>query len=430
MHSKTPFRGFGGPVGVEEIPWVPPAGRVAIRAGEEMGLKKIDYNTDTNIGSSLYQITTKNRERISSADAFLLPGLQRRNLKLQINSQVIQIILNADNRAIGVKYIHNNEVKRAFAQREVIISGGAVDTPKLLMLSGIGPREHLEKLGIKNRVDLPGVGQNLQDHVAVLGISWTINHNISTPIFTRIGKRAMLDYREMRSGPLTAPLGVCALYHLNIDSPHEPHVPDTHIAMGCMLEGQLYGLASFQPLKQSVQDYTRPIYGRDGYYMIPALARPKSVGSITLRSKNPLDPPIVDPNCLSHPDDVELMIKASKASRRLGNAKIFRSVLGAEAFSEPVPDCAHFEFESDAYWRCYVHGWSTVSAHMTSTCKMAPDSDPMGVVTPRLKVRGVKNLRVIDASVMPSVTSGNTNAPTVMIAERGADLIKEDYGKI
>ncbi|XP_018017813.1 uncharacterized protein LOC108674385 [Hyalella azteca] len=168
----------------------------------------------------------------------------------------------------------------------------------------------------------------------VLGISWTINPNISTPIFTRIGKRAMLDYQERRSGPLTAPLGVCALYHLNIDSPHEPHVPDTHIAMICMLEGQLYGLASFQPLKQSVQDYTRPIYGRDGYYMIPTLARPKSVGSITLRSKNPFDPPIVDPNCLSHPDDVELMIKASKASRRLGNAKIFRSVLGAEAFNE------------------------------------------------------------------------------------------------
>ncbi|KAA0201656.1 hypothetical protein HAZT_HAZT005686 [Hyalella azteca] len=390
----APFRGFGGPIGVEEIPWVPPAGRVAIRAGEEMGLKKIDYNTDTNIG----------------------------RLLLAAVKNSAKIILNADNRAIGVKYVHNNEVKRAFAQREVIISGGAVDTPKLLMLSGIGPREHLEKLGIKTRVDLAGVGQNLQDHVMVLGLSWTINPNISTSIFARIGKSAMLDYRERRS--------VCALYHLNIDSPHEPHVPDTQIYMFCMLEGQLYGLASYQPLKQSVQDYTRPIYGRDGYYMTPMLARPKSVGSITLRSKNPFDPPIVDPNCLSHPDDVELMVKASKASRRLGNAKIFRSVLGAEAFNEPVPDCAHFEFESDAYWRCYVHGWSTVSGHMTSTCKMAPDSDPMGVVTPRLRVRGVKNLRVIDASVMPSVPSGNTNAPTVMIAERGADLIKEDYGKI
>ncbi|KAA0192098.1 hypothetical protein HAZT_HAZT003952 [Hyalella azteca] len=337
------------------------------------------------MGSSVFQLAIKNRERMSSADAFLLPGLRRRNLKLQTNSQVIEIILNADNKAIGVKYVHNHKVKRAFAQREVIISAGAADSPKLLMLSGIGPKEHLEKLGIKSRVNLPGVGQNYQDHVMVYGISWTIHPNVSSSIFSRIGIKAMLNYKERRSGPLASPLGVCALYHLNIGSPQEPHVPDTQINMGCALEGQDYGLMALSGYQQSVRDYYRPVFGRDGFSMIPMLARPKSVGSITLRSRNPLDPPIVDPNCLSHPDDLSLMIKAAKASRKLGNAKAFRRALGAEPFRDPIPDCAHFEFESDDYWRCFVVGMSTVTAHMTGTCKMAPDSDPMAVVTPRLK---------------------------------------------
>ncbi|KAA0196681.1 hypothetical protein HAZT_HAZT003958 [Hyalella azteca] len=125
--------------------------------------------------------------------------------------------------------------------------------------------------------------------------------------------------------------------------------------------------------------------------MSPLLSRPKSVGTVTLMSKNPFDPPVLDHNSLSHPDDVELMVKAlrslaAKVSRRLGNAKIFRQALGAEPITKPIPDCAHFAFESDDYWRCFVRGWSRIGMHMCGTCKMAPDSDPMGVVTPRLKL--------------------------------------------
>ncbi|XP_018014615.1 glucose dehydrogenase [FAD, quinone]-like [Hyalella azteca] len=426
----APFRAFGGPIGVEKVAWKPPVCRVAIRAGEEMGLAEVDYNTDTTIGSAIFQLTTKNRERVTTADAFLLPGLRRRNLKLQINSRVIKILMDAENRAIGVKYVHNNKMKRAFAKREVILSAGAGDSPKLLMLSGIGPKKHLEKLGIESRVDLPGVGQNYQDHLYVRGISWTIHPNISSSIFERVGTSAMLNYFERRSGSLTTPVGICALYQLNVGSPEEPHIPDILISQEGGLLGQDYGLHSLSPYKQSIHDYYQPIKGRDGFSMTPMLARPKSVGTVTLMSKNPFDPPVLDHNSLSHPDDFELMVKAAKASRRLGNAKIFRRALGAEPITKPIPDCAHFAFESDDYWRCFVRGWSGIGLHMCGTCKMAPDSDPMGVVTPRLKVRGVKNLRVIDASVMPSITSGHINAVTFMIGEKGADLIKEDYGKI
>ncbi|KAA0192099.1 hypothetical protein HAZT_HAZT003954 [Hyalella azteca] len=133
-----------------------------------------------------------------------------------------------------------------------------------------------------------------------------------------------------------------------------------------------------------VREYYRPTLGRDGFFMLPMLSRPKSVGTVTLKSRNPFDPPVLDPNCLSHPDDVELMVKAAKASLKLGNAKIFRRALGAEPFKKPIPGCAHLEFQSDDYWRCFVRGMAGAMSHISGTCKMAPDSDPMGVVTPRL----------------------------------------------
>ncbi|XP_018014612.1 glucose dehydrogenase [FAD, quinone] isoform X2 [Hyalella azteca] len=426
----APFRGIGGPMSVQKLGWMPPVGRLAIQAGMEVGLPEIDYNTDTKIGSTILQLATRNGERESSADAFLMPNMQRKNLKLQINSQVIKIILNKNNDAIGVKYVHKNKVKRVFARREVIISAGGADTPKLLMLSGIGPREQLRKLGIDTRVDLPGVGQNYQDHVSLRGIGWTIHPNISSSLLEQISPSAMLRYQRSRDGPLSVPVGMCASYLLNVHNPDEPTVPDIQVFLFCALDGQDYGLFSLSGYQESVQEYYRPTLGRDGFFMLPMLSRPKSVGTVTLKSRNPFDPPVLDHNSLSHPDDVELMVKAAKASLKLGNAKIFRRALGAEPLKKPIPGCAHLEFQSDDYWRCFVRGMANVMAHISGTCKMAPDSDPMGVVTPRLIVRGVRNLRIMDASIMPQIVSGNTNAPVIMIGERGADLIKEDYGKI
>ncbi|XP_018015413.1 4-pyridoxate dehydrogenase-like [Hyalella azteca] len=334
------------------------------------------------------------------------------------------------NVAIGVRYVHRNKVKRAFARREVIISAGGADSPKLLMLSGIGVREQLNKLGIKTRVDLPGVGQNYQDHVLLEGIHWTIHPNISSSVLSLIGPSALLRYQEKREGPMIVPPGIGASYFINVGDTDEPTVPDIQVLLASQLVGQDYGILTLGKFKQSVQDYYKPTLGRDGFSMSPVLLRPKSVGTVTLKSKNPFDPPVLDPNCLSHPDDVELLVKASKASVQLGNAKTFRRSLGAEPINKPFPDCAYLEYQSDDYWRCHIRGMAGVMAHISGTCKMAPDSDPMGVVTPRLKVRGVKNLRVIDSSVMPQIVSANINAAVIMIGERGADLVKEDHGKM
>ncbi|KAF2350100.1 Glucose-methanol-choline oxidoreductase C-terminal [Trinorchestia longiramus] len=160
------------------------------------------------------------------------------------------------------------------------------------------------------------------------------------------------------------------------------------------------------------------------------LTVPKSRGSITLRSSDPADPPLIDPNFLSHPDDVELLVKGIKFALAIGNTTVMRNGLGATFYDRPVTGCKHLLYGSDDYWRCFTRGMVSTTYHPTSTCMMAPDSDPNGVVSSRLLVRGVTGLRVIDASIMPVITSANTNAPCIMIGERGADFIKEDYGHI
>ncbi|KAF2369223.1 Glucose-methanol-choline oxidoreductase C-terminal [Trinorchestia longiramus] len=429
--TDAPYRGTDGPVSIEKVRWVPPVGKVAIEAGREMGLEEIDNNGQKSIGSALNQLTSKNGERVSSADAFLKPNLHRRNLKLQINSQVIEIIFNDEDRAIGVKYIHNNKVKRAFAQKEVILSAGPANNPKLLMLSGIGPKKHLEDNGIQVRADLPGVGQNYQDHMIFYGLYWTIHPSISSSLISRFGIESQKEYLDKKTGPYSVPLGICGTYFINTGSSNDSSIPDIQIHLGNSIVTADHGIFTGSMFKDSIiNSFFRPAFGRDGYSLLPTLARPKSRGSITLKSKDPLDPPLIDQNGFSHPDDVELMVEGAKAAFRLGNAKTFRRKLGAEANTVPLPGCDHLKYLSDDYWRCFVRSMSFVMSHMVGTCKMAPDNDPNGVVSPRLKVRGVQNLRVIDSSIMPSITTGSTYAPSIMIGERGADLIKEDYGNI
>ncbi|XP_047738679.1 glucose dehydrogenase [FAD, quinone]-like [Hyalella azteca] len=256
--KDAPFHGIGGPLSVQKVGWMPPVGKLAIEAGKELGLEEIDYNTDTKIGSNILQLPLRDGQRVTSADAYLMPNLRRQNLKLQINSQVIKIILNDDNVAIGVRYVHRNKVKRAFARREVIISAGGADSPKLLMLSGIGAREQLDKLGIKTSVDLPGVGQNYKDHVLLEGIHWTIHPNISSSVLSLLGPSALLRYQEKREGPMTVPPGIGASYFIKVGNPDEPTVPDIQVLLASQLVGQDYGILTLGKFKQSVSSYTVP----------------------------------------------------------------------------------------------------------------------------------------------------------------------------
>ncbi|KAF2368324.1 Glucose-methanol-choline oxidoreductase N-terminal [Trinorchestia longiramus] len=424
------YHGKGGPLSIESTVIKTPLTEAFFKAGEELGLQRVDYNAEKHIGYNLPEMNTRNRERQSSADAFLKPNLERPNLKLQSESRVIKVLLDDDLRAVGVKYIHQNQIKQVFARKEVILSAGAFDSPKLLMLSGIGPKKHLEQHGIRCRVDLPGVGQNAQDHLRIYGLSWTMRPT-NTNVLEVFSREQSKLYREFRNGSLSGPSATVGHYLMNLGGNPDPGTPDVQFLVTTALLSGDRGFitpVAFGLRRDVYQDYFQPYEGQEGFSIFPLANSPKSRGYVALRSSNPLDPPVIEPKFLVHSDDVEVLVKAAKVALRICETPAFAEGAGAKFIDRPLPGCKHLATGSDEYWRCYVRSMSTSAWHNVGTCKMSPASDPMGVVSPSLKVRGVKGLRVIDASIMPYITTGNTNAPTIMIGERGVDFIKEEYG--
>ncbi|XP_047740855.1 glucose dehydrogenase [FAD, quinone]-like [Hyalella azteca] len=385
------------------------------------------------MGFSTPDVTVKNGKRHTAADAFLRPNLQRPNLRLQSGSQVTKIIFDADLRATGVEYKQGRRIKRAFARKEVVVCAGAIDSPKLLLLSGIGPQQHLRSLDIKTLVDSPGVGQNLQDHPSLLGLSWSTPKGRGSSLKRVLGPSSQLLYKRSRKGPLSAPFGVEGNAWMRLDDGGDPTVPDMQFLIVALQAGVDYGFLLSQAIefKEEVyREYFAPYQGREGFGIGPMLTVPKSRGSVTLRSSDPFDQPLIDPNFLSHPDDMELFLKGIKFALSIGNTTAMRDGIGATFNDKPLPGCQTHPWGSDDYWRCFTRHMASTTYHPAGTCKMAPLTDPLGVVTSTLKVRGVSGLRVIDTSIMPFITSANTNAPAIMIGERGADFIKEDHGAL
>ncbi|KAA0185255.1 hypothetical protein HAZT_HAZT002296 [Hyalella azteca] len=394
--ENRPYHGTGGPLRVENKRWGSAVMTAFLAAGLELGHPTLDINAGSQMGECAVassfntpDVTVKNGKRHTAADAFLRPNLQRPNLRLQSGSHVTKILFDDNLKATGVEYRQDNKTKRAYARKEVVVCAGAIDSPKLLLLSGIGPQQHLQGLGIKTLVDLPGVG------------------------------------------PLSAPLGVEGNAWMRLEEGGDPTVPDMQFLIISQALGFNFDLllSSAISLKnKEYRGYLKALRGIEGFNIGPMLTVPKSRGSVTLRSSDPFDPPLIDPNFLSHPDDVELFLKGIKFALAIGNTTAMRDGIGAMFVAEPLPGCQTHPWGSDDYWRCFTRHMASTTYHPAGTCKMAPLTDPLGVVTSTLKVRGVNGLRVIDASIMPYITSANTNAPAIMIGERGADFIKEDHG--
>ncbi|KAF2367609.1 Glucose-methanol-choline oxidoreductase C-terminal [Trinorchestia longiramus] len=383
------YHGIGGPLNVESKRWGTPVMKAYLEAGRELGYPTIDPNAASQIGFNTPDTTTKNGERGSAAEAFIKPNLHRQNLRIQADSQV-------------------TKVKRAYVRKEVILSAGAIDSPKLLMLSGIGPKQHLESVGIRTLVDLPGVGQNFQDHPSIYGISWTVPKGMASSYQRLLSPWSKLQYITNRRGPLSAPMGVEGNAWAQLGDGQDPTFPDVQFLIVSLSLAIDYGLVLSPAVgfkREVYEDYFQPDQGREGFNIGPMLTVPKSRGSITLRSSDPADPPLIDPNFLSHPDDVELFVKGIKFALAIGNTTAMRNGIGATFNDRPVTGCKHLLYGSDDYWRCFTHRMVSTTCHPTSTCMMAPDSDPNGVVSSRLLVRGVTGLRVIDASIMPLITS-------------------------
>ena len=399
--------GRGGPQHVTDIaPFVHPVCHSFIESAQALGFPaSSDFNGGSPEGVGYYQINTRGGWRASTANAFLHPARKRKNLKLLTHAHVARVEIE-DGRATGVAYTRKGGHFTVKARREVILSGGAINSPQLLMLSGIGDAEQVKSVGITPRIDSKSVGQNLQDHIAVSYFYKVRTATLNDQLHPLLGKvRAGLRYMADRAGPLS--LSVNQSGGFVRSSPSKQH-PDL----------QLY----FSPVSYTKTPLSeRKLLNPDpfsAFLLSHNPCRPSSRGHITLASADPAKHPIIHPNYLATQSDIDEVLAGNRLLRQLARTRPLADIITEEIIPGVDVDgdealLADFRARADTVY------------HPTSTCMMGADP-ATSVVDARLRVHGVDGLRVVDASVFPTITSGNTNAPTVMVAEKGAAMILED----
>jgi choline dehydrogenase len=375
QRGTSDYHGVNGELSVTDIKPAAVVSQCFIDACVAMGY---DYNPDFNgtqqEGAGSYQLTVKDGKRHSAAAAFLLPILQRPNLTTMTGALVTRLLFEGT-RTIGVEYLHEGILHQARVNQEVILSAGAFDSPKLLMLSGIGNAEQLQAIGLSVVADLPGVGQNLQDHILVCVVQESIQD----------------VYPAITSNGIEAGLFLHSEENLDV-------APDLQCFFG--------------PIQFLPPDYAPATSGFTGAV---SLTRLQNIGSVSLRSPDPKDTPMLQMNYLQSQADVQKLVEGIKLIRQFFQSSAFDRFRGKEI----APGA---EIQNDAALEAYIRDACSTVWHPVGTCKMG--TDPMAVVDPELRVHGVEGLRVVDASIMPTITTGNTNAPTIMIGEKAADFIK------
>jgi len=400
QHGADDYHGSGGPLAVSDLPDRHPLCDAFIAAGQSLGLpRNDDFNGPAQEGVGYYHSTSRNGRRVSCAVAYLRPARSRSNLEVLTDARVTQIIFEGT-RAVGVRFVRGGATVEARAGREVILSGGSFNSPQLLQLSGVGPAAHLNSLGIPVVLASPGVGAGLQDHFYVRTV-WKCARPVTfnDDMRTRWGQaRVGLRYLLSRRGPLTVSAGYAGAFFRSRADVLRPDV-------------QLY-LINFSTDKMGTT-----LHPFSGFTVSMSPLRPESRGSVRLHSADPLAAPAIEYRYLDTEDDRRVVVDSLKFIRRLLAAVPMRAFVSAE-------HAPGTRVVTDEDWLGYAKEVGGTVYHPTSTCRMG--QDPMAVVDERLRVRGLAGLRVIDASIMPNVVSGNTNAATVMVAEKGADLVLED----
>ena len=390
------YHNQGGPLNVADQTQHNVLTRAFVRSAQEIG---IPYNPDLNgakqAGVSFYQVTQRNVRRESAATAFLRPTPS--NLTVYTHALAFRICIR-NGRAESLEYIQNRKVYQVHAEREVILSGGAVNSPKLLLLSGVGPADEITQHGIKPVHDLPGVGQNFQDHMDVY-IAAECNQPVSYNGHDRWDRalRHGLQYLLYKTGPVTACVAEAGCFVKSSEAVRSPDI-------------QIHCLPAY------VVDHGRLRIKGHGLTINTCNLRPRSIGTVTLRSRDPMEDPAIDPNFLSDPYDLHLSTEGFKWGRRILNAPSLREHIARERLPGP-------NVQTDEDIANYIRTWSKNDYHPVGSCKMGHDD--MAVVDTQLRVRGLEKLRVIDASIMPRLISGNTQATSIMIGEKGADHIKQ-----
>lgn len=394
------YHGNDGPLHVSYLRSPAPFFQLCIDAAVQSGLNRTnDFNGAQQEGIGYTQVMQKHGERCSAAKAFITPNLSRSNLRVETNACTTRILFD-DKRAIGVEYRQGGKTLAIRARREVIVSAGAFQSPQLLMLSGIGDGEELRKHGIPVLHHLPGVGRNLQDHLDI-----NLNYRCSHPDLISIGPatgaallKGIAPYRTERRGIWTSNFAEVNCFLKS--APDQP-IPDLQIEIS----------------RGITNDHGRKKVTVRGFCVIVTVLRPRSIGRVALASANPADAPLIDPNFLGHPDDLELFVKGIRIARRIIASPLLDRYRGVERYTGHAM--------TDDGLRKIVRERADTNYHPVGTCKMGIDE--MAVVDAQLRVRGMTGLRVVDASIMPTLIGGNTCAPSVMIGEKGAQMIKDQY---
>ncbi|KAJ9594660.1 hypothetical protein L9F63_027357, partial [Diploptera punctata] len=427
---KEEYHGKGGYMPLERFGYRSPIVDGLLDAAREMGYEIRDVNGEKQAGFTLQHGTLSEGTRYSTAKAYLAPIKHRDNLHVAKFAHVTKIIIDSETKSVTrIQFIKNEATHVVKVNKEVILSAGTINSAQLLMLSGVGPKEHLEELGIPVIQDLR-VGENLQDHMQVLGPAFMFNvsHPQSTDPITSLDNT--YEYLIHRTGPL-ASIDILQLQgfistkyaHLDV-----PDVQFQHIRFP-LAENTTKWVSHVTRFSDEIYEavFGIPNSKSEIYIPLTVLQRPKSKGFIKLRSKDPLEPPIMDPKYLSDVRDVQTLVEGVKVAMTIGQSKTMVDRFETKMNTVKIPGCENEEFGSDEYWSCAVRRVATTIYHHAGTCKMGPRSDPSAVVDNTLKVHEIKGLRVIDSSIMPNVVTGNTHAPTIMIAERGSDFIKSDW---
>lgn len=397
--GENEFHGTHGKLNVASLRYVHPVSRAFIDAGVQAGHPASDdFNNDVQEGVGLYKVTQKGGERCSVAHAYLHPVMERPNLTVMTGALVNRVLFDGK-KAIGVEIEHQGQIRTLRADAEVILSGGSINSPQLLKLSGVGPAAELAEHNIPLVHDLPGVGENLQDHPDALVVHKSLRNDTLSLSPGALLKSILQawNFFYFRNGQLTSNVAEAGGF---IKSGPEQEIPDL----------QLH-LTSARLDNHGLDPSFMLGYGFSGHVCI---LRPKSRGNITLRDANPRSPALIDPHFLEHPDDMEAMVRGVKSMRQIMQQDALTPWRGDEIFPGN-------QVQSDEQIRDFLRRKCDNIYHPVGTCKMG--NDDMAVVDSELKVHGIEGLRVIDASIMPTLIGGNTNAPTVMIAEKGADAI-------
>jgi choline dehydrogenase-like flavoprotein len=390
--------GIDGPLGVSDLKDPNRVSQAYVQGCMDFGMPyNPDFNSGKQEGAGLYQTTTLNGRRCSAAVGYLKPALNRPNLTVRTDVFVNRIIIE-NGRAKAIEVADNGRLQRIDAGNEIIITAGAIGSPKLLMLSGIGPAAHLKNVGVNVMHDLPGVGENFHDHFST-DVTWVLNGPHSYDKYKKKSWMlwAGIQYQLFKSGPVASNIVEAGAFWW---SDRTEKTPDL----------QFHFLAG-----AGVEEGVGTVPGGNGATCNSYHTRPRSRGHVRLRSANPLDAPEIDPNSFADPYDLDRHIDGIKVTQEVGRTRSMMKFVDREHF--PGPAC-----KTRADYEAIARANARSSYHPVGTCKMG--SDAMSVIDTKLRVRGIDALRVCDSSIMPQVVSSNTNAPTIAIAEKAADIIR------